>query len=82
MPQVWQVNAKQPHSWWQCMPNCGTQCGDPNCNNCATPDAGRQWQSHYYGDLFLQYGAALIGPGGGGRWPCFTPHGMTQIQKG
>ena len=29
-------------------------------------------QGHYYGNLFLQYGVALIGPGGGGAWPNFV----------
>ena len=29
---------------------------------------GRHWRAQYYGDLFLQYGVALIGPGGEGPW--------------
>ena len=32
----------------------------------------QQWRAQYYGDLFLQYGVALIGPGRGGAWPNFV----------
>ena len=32
----------------------------------------QQWRAQYYGDLFLQYGVALIGPGRGGAFPNFV----------
>ena len=62
---LWQVNAKQPHPW-QCAPGCGMCVGTPH------EGTGRLMQDHCYGDLFLQYGVALIGPGGGGAWPNFV----------
>ena len=62
---LWQVNAKQPYPW-RCAPGCGMCIGTPHEN------AGRLMQGHYYGDLFLRYGVALIGPGLGGAWPNFV----------
>ena len=55
MPRVWQVNANQPHPW-PCDSNCGM------CKGTRYAATGRQWQGHYYGNLFLQYGVALISP--------------------
>ena len=65
MPRVWHVNANQPHPW-RCAPGCGMCIGTPHAKT------GRLLQGHYYGDLFLQYGVALIGPGIGGAWPNFV----------
>ena len=65
MPRVWHVNANQPHPW-RCAPECGMCIGTPHANT------GRLLQGHYYGDLFLQYGVALIGPGIGGAFPDFV----------
>ena len=53
---------------------------------CWTDARGRHWRAQYYGDLFLQYGVALIGPGGQGPWeegwvaPCYDPNTERIVQ--